>query len=249
MSNWVHHYLAEIVTELFEGHKIMKQSGLAITMAAMGAVVMIVAAPSANAATAPDKGAYFAADKAPVSAMADRTGEYQIAGRRSRKRLGTALGIAAGVAATAIIINEAAKAEKRRKRKKANQRARARQSRSRNCHRDMRKHFHRALGGNVLHRHNSKCVAYEVYPDDGEGDVAVAPPAQASRCDRGYEYIDGQCYRNEELDAQPASDRRVSNEDDAAYAQCARDYRSFDPDDGTFQPYGDRPRKVCPYLQ
>lgn len=30
--------------------------------------------------------------------------------------------------------------------------------------------------------------------------------------------------------------------------QCASTYRSFDWSDGTFQPYGDGPRRVCPYL-
>lgn len=30
--------------------------------------------------------------------------------------------------------------------------------------------------------------------------------------------------------------------------RCADTFRSFDPDDGTYQPYGDGPRQECPYL-
>lgn len=32
------------------------------------------------------------------------------------------------------------------------------------------------------------------------------------------------------------------------WQQCADTYRSFDWDDGTYQPYGDGPRELCPYL-
>jgi hypothetical protein len=33
-----------------------------------------------------------------------------------------------------------------------------------------------------------------------------------------------------------------------AWQQCDDTYRSFSWSDGTFQPYGDGPRRLCPYL-
>ena len=33
------------------------------------------------------------------------------------------------------------------------------------------------------------------------------------------------------------------------WQQCADTYRSFDWDDGTYQPYGGGPRELCPYLR
>ncbi len=229
----------------------MKTSRVSFMFTAVGAAVLLMLPSLAQAATAPDARTLSTKGSAPAIAGRDRSGEFQIAKRRRHKGLGTALGIAAGVAAVAIIANEAAKAEKRRKRR---QRARVRTNSNSNynCHRNLRRHYHRALGAKVLHRHNSRCVAYRDYP---ESDIAVAPPRPAPRptprCDAGFEYIDGQCYRNEELDAEPASDRRESagGGDDAAYERCARAYNSFRYEDGTFQPYGDRPRRLCPYLE
>ena len=33
------------------------------------------------------------------------------------------------------------------------------------------------------------------------------------------------------------------------WAECEARYKSFSWDDGTFQPYGDGPRELCPYLR
>ncbi len=227
----------------------MKKSQVSLQLTAIAAAVLLLLPTMAQAATAPDARTLSTRGGAPAIAGRDRSGEFKIAKRRRHKGLGTAIGIAAGVAAVAIIANEAAKAEKRRKKRI---RTRARLRNTRNCHKSLRRHTHRALGGRTTHRHNRNCVAYKDYP---ESDIAVAPPRRAPRptprCDAGFEYIDGQCYRNEELDAQPTSDRRESaaGGDDAAYERCARAYRSFRYEDGTFQPYGDQPRRLCPYLE
>ena len=213
----------------------MKQVGRRLTGLVIGAVLVLAAGP-ANAAVS--DGA-MSSRSVSAAKTPDRSGAFRIA--KKRKRLRNAVGVAVGVAAAAIILNEAAKAEKRRK---ARKRARLRARQGRNCHSDVRVHYHRALGGSEPHRHNSKCVAYVVYPRDS--DVAAAPPP---RCDPGYEYIEGRCYRNDELDADPRDDRRASYDEDAAYERCARKYRSFSYEDGTFQPYGDRPRQLCPYLE
>lgn len=42
---------------------------------------------------------------------------------------------------------------------------------------------------------------------------------------------------------------RLGRTADAAIAACERRYNSFRRSDGTYQPYGGRPRELCPYLR
>lgn len=40
----------------------------------------------------------------------------------------------------------------------------------------------------------------------------------------------------------------AQNDDPDAWDRCEATFQSFRPSDGTYQPYGDVPRQMCPYL-
>jgi hypothetical protein len=55
--------------------------------------------------------------------------------------------------------------------------------------------------------------------------------------------------RRRQAEAEAGSDRNAARNADRAVAECERRYASFRRSDGTYQPYGDRPRELCPMLR
>lgn len=149
------------------------------------------------------------------------------------------LGIAIGVAAGAIILNEVSKANKKKKKKKAlkkkksykkkaykkkyKKKYKTKKVRKVHCHTGGKNHYHKAFGGKFWHAHEKEegCASYRLDPkyDDAPGSDTYKP-------------------QNANSKKKPAGD---------PWARCETDFATF-TDDGTYQPNGGGPRRLCPYL-
>lgn len=150
------------------------------------------------------------------------------------KKTKTLLGIAAGVAVGAILLNEAAKANNKKQhhngnhhhhKKKHYKHQKAQQKKAWSgkvhCHANGKKHYHNEFKGAYWHAHEPEegCGSYRLNAkyDDGPGTGGYKP-------------------------------KNTNNEHHGnAWQKCQEKFSSF-RDDGTYQPWGDGPRKVCPYL-
>lgn len=146
-----------------------------------------------------------------------------------------AIGIAVGVAAGALILNEISKANKKKKKKKAykkkkvykkkayKKKYKTKKVRKVHCHTGGKKHYHKVFKGKYWHAHEKEegCASYRLDPkyDDGPGTGAYKP-------------------QNANTKKKPAGD---------PWERCEADFTSFS-DDGTYQPKNGGPRRLCPYL-
>lgn len=149
------------------------------------------------------------------------------------KKTKTILGIAVGVAAGALILNEVSKAHKKKKYKKRHHKKRYHKKTYQkkkhykskkakkaavHCHTTGKRHYHKEFNGKFLHAHEAEegCGSYRLNKkhNDGPGTGAYKP-------------------------------KNVNSVD--PWKRCKQDFSSFS-DDGTYQPQGNGPRKLCPYL-
>lgn len=159
---------------------------------------------------------------------------------QAKNKTKTLLGIAVGVAAGAIILNEVSKANEKKKykkkhhhkkkvykkkayKKKYKKKYKAKKVRKVHCHTNGKKHYHNAFKGKFWHAHEKEegCGSYRLDPkyNDGPGTGAYKPQNANSKKKQGGD----------------------------PWTRCETDYSSFQ-DDGTYQPHGGGPRRLCPYL-